>query len=88
MRVTVCSRTRFRPSKLPTCAKIHVFTDVKAAGLDYLELRKEIRCSDAMACGSGAAGSAPDVRHQPPAISGISHLFAVRTKLGTGISLD
>ena len=39
----------------------------------------ESRRSDAMAGGSGAAGSVPDVRHQPPGISGISHLFAVKT---------
>ena len=32
----------------------------------------------AMAGGSGAAGSVPNVLHQPPGISGISHLFAVK----------
>ena len=63
-------------------AKIHVNRHspmCKAAGLGYRELRVESRRSDAMAGGSGAAGSVPDVRHQPPGISGISHLFAVKT---------
>ena len=32
-----------------------------------------------MAGWSGAAGPAPDVLHQPPGISGISYLFAVKT---------
>ena len=63
-------------------AKIHVNRHspiCKAACLGYRELRVESRRSDAMAGGSGAAGSVPDVRHQPPGISGISHLFAVKT---------
>ena len=53
-------------------AKIHVNRHspmCKAAGLGYRELRVESRRSDAMAGGSVAAGSAPDVRHQPHGIS-------------------
>ena len=71
-------------------AKIHVNRHspmCKAAGLGYRELRAESRHSDSTAGRSGAAGSAPDVRHRRHGISGISHLFAVK-KLGIGISLD
>ena len=63
-------------------AKIHVNRHspiCKAAGFGYRELRVESRRSDAMAGWSGAAGSVPDVRHQPHPVSGISHLFAVKT---------
>ena len=76
------SRCMFQKSWNIKAAKIHVNRHspmCKAAGLGYRELRVESRRSDAMAGGSGAAGSVPDVRHQPPGISGISHLFAVKT---------
>ena len=58
---------------------IHRCALCKAAGLGYRELRVKSMHLDAMAGGSGAAGSAPDVRHQRHGVSEISHLFAVKT---------
>ena len=60
-------------------AKIHVNRHspmCKAAGLGYRELRVESRRSDAMA---GRSPWQADVRHEPHPVSGISHLFAVKT---------
>ena len=37
----------------------------------------ETRLSDAMVSGSGAAGPAQDVQHQPPGISEVPHLLSV-----------
>ncbi len=37
-----------------------------AADLGFLEIQVEALASDIMAGGGGGAGSAPDVRHQPP----------------------
>ena len=71
------SRGVFHKSNLS--AKIHVNRHspiCKAAGLGYRELRVESRRSDAMAGGSPWQ---EDVPHQPDAVSGISHLFAVKT---------
>ena len=59
----------------------------KAAALGFREFRVETRRSDVMAGGPDAAGSAPEVRQQPPGISGISQLFAVKKEVGIGISL-
>ena len=36
-----------------------------AAGLGYREIQVDVRTSDVMAGAGGAAGPAPDVRHQP-----------------------
>ena len=60
-------------------AKIHVNRHspiCKAACLGYRELRVESRRSDAMA---GRSPWQADVRHEPHPVSGISHLFAVKT---------
>ena len=74
------SRGVFHKSNLSVkAAKIHVNRHspiCKAAGLGYRELRVESRRSDAMA---GRSPWQADVQHEPHPVSGISHLFAVKT---------
>jgi hypothetical protein len=42
----------------------------RAADLGYREIHVEARAGDVMAGAGGAAGPAPDVRHQPPGDAG------------------
>ena len=73
------SRCMFQKSWNIKAAKIHVNRHspmCKAAGLGYRELRVESRRSDAMA---GRSPWQADVQHEPHPVSGISHLFAVKT---------
>ena len=45
----------------------HTLADlVRAAGLGIQEITLETRQTEPMVGGSGAAGPAPDLRHQPP----------------------
>ena len=45
---------------------LHRFKPCFAADLGYKEIHVEARAGDVMAGAGGAAGPAPDVRHQPP----------------------
>ena len=49
-----------------------------AADLGFSEIRVDARSGDVMAGLGGAAGPAPDVRHQPPGNGYIQHIFASR----------
>ncbi len=42
--------------------------------------------TEVMACGAGAAGPAPDVRHQPPDIGGVKKRISQSEKTKFGVS--